>query len=116
MMPKAMTNPRSGETSIGMTTLKRMPPPVHQCWPAAGNLLQIMACQLPLAAAKAAPQSPPMSAWLELDGRPKYQVSKFQKIAASSAQMSICEEISGGMNLVSTRPEAMVLATAARSE
>src|SRR3954465_9532218 len=33
------------------------------------------------AAAKAAPTTPPISAWDELDGRPRYQVARFQAIA-----------------------------------
>lgn len=36
--------------------------------------------------AKAAPKSPPINACEELDGRPKYQVKIFQKIAATSAE------------------------------
>src|SRR3954471_23994547 len=36
-------------------------------------------------AAIAAPESPPMSVCDELDGIPKYQVSKFQQIAAITA-------------------------------
>src|SRR5215211_785300 len=32
-------------------------------------------------AAKAAPTTPPINAWEELDGNPKYQVARFQMIA-----------------------------------
>src|SRR5256885_14169178 len=60
------------------------------------------------AAASAAPHSPPTSAWLELEGRPNHQVSRFQAIAPSSEQMRISEEIASKW----TRPDEMVLATA----
>ena len=60
--------PAIGETTIGMTTLSRMP------------------SHLTVApAARAAPASPPMSAWEEDDGRPYHQVSRFQPIAPTSA-------------------------------
>src|SRR5512144_3219759 len=35
-------------------------------------------------AAKEAPTTPPIRAWEELDGRPKYQVARFQEIAPTS--------------------------------
>src|SRR3954469_10282477 len=36
------------------------------------------------AAAKAEPTTPPISAWEELDGKPRYHVTRFQKIAPTS--------------------------------
>jgi hypothetical protein len=42
--------------------------------------------QSPRAVASAAPQSPPIRAWLELEGNPSSQVIKFQTIAPISAQ------------------------------
>ena len=60
------------------------------------------------AAARHAPHKPPTSACDELDGRPNHHVRRFQAMAASNAQMSTCDVATLG----STRPEAMVLATA----
>src|SRR5690606_39683148 len=60
--------PISGETNIGMTTLSRTPPQMTSVPPAS-----------------AAPTMPPNSAWEEEDGRPKYQVTRFQMIAPTSA-------------------------------
>ena len=59
--------------------------------------------------ASAAPTSPPNSAWLELDGRPKYQVTRFQTIAPASAakRMPIPDRPSG----VAISPLLTVLAT-----
>src|ERR1035441_7578970 len=66
--------------------------------------------QLPCAAASAAPHSPPTRAWLELVGKPTYQVSKSQAIAPNKAQISVTLVKSNSE--VSTNPPAMVLATA----
>ena len=60
------------------------------------------------AAATAAPTKPPTSAWLELLGNPQYHVARFQTIAPSNAQISTsCVTMRA-----STRPEAIVFATA----
>src|SRR5512139_2788389 len=80
---KPSTKPISGDTTIGTITLGITPLPDHQL-PAA----QITAPKLLPAPATAAPTRPPTSAWLELDGRPSHQVSRFQAIAESSAQTS----------------------------
>ena len=64
---KARAKPTSGETTIGITTLSTM---VAQC--------------TAVPAARAAPTSPPISAWVDDDGSPKYQVVRFQTIAPSS--------------------------------
>ncbi len=58
----------------------------------------------------AAPTSAPTSAWLELDGKPSHQVSRFQTMAASKAQISNCGPAS--ITPVLTMPAAMVAATA----
>src|SRR5262249_704764 len=60
------------------------------------------------AALKAAPTRLPTKAWLELEGIPNHQVNKFQKMAATSPQMST----SCVTNRASTKPEEIVLATA----
>src|SRR6266516_14354 len=60
------------------------------------------------APATPAPTRLKISAWLELDGNPKYQVTRFQTIAATSAEMtSVWVETSGGM-----MPLPTVVATA----
>src|SRR5438552_2248003 len=70
----------------------------------------MITCQLLLEAASAEPHKPPISAWLELEGSPNHQVSRFQIIAPSKAQMMMPEVIV--TCLESIRPEEMVLATA----
>jgi hypothetical protein len=67
-----------------------------------------MTDQLPRAAASAAPQSPPMSAWLELDGNPNHHVAMFQTEAAITAQRTVDIVTT----LVSTSPLTIVEATA----
>ena len=62
----------------------------------------------PCAVASAAPQSPPISAWLELDGRPSHHVNKFQMMADNSAQSTVAIVTALG----STRPVLIVFATA----
>ena len=71
-----------------------------------------MTARLSPEAAKPDPINPPMSAWLELEGSPNHQVTRFQTIAPIRAQMSICEPIPDGMSLESSNPELMVFATA----
>src|ERR1041384_7705387 len=61
-------------------------------------------------AARAEPHSPPINAWLELEGSPNHQVSKFHRMALNNAQMMMSEVIE--TSFASTRPEEMVLATA----
>src|SRR6266545_1252310 len=58
-------NPTSGETTIGIATFSPKP--------AQWTLLP--------AASRVAPTRPPSSAWVEEDGRPKYQVIRFQAMA-----------------------------------
>ncbi len=67
MIAAARENPISGESTIGMTTFSTTP---SQC--------------TTVAEASAEPTRPPMSAWLEEEGRPKYQVIRFHVIAPIS--------------------------------
>src|SRR5216683_3032669 len=60
------------------------------------------------APATPAPTRLKISAWLELDGMPKYQVKRFHRMAETSAEMtSACVDSSGGM-----MPLPTVVATA----
>src|SRR5688572_21449034 len=70
----APRNPTIGEVTIGITTLGRRP------------VSHFRTDQSPPAVARAAPHSPPIRAWLELEGSPSHQVIKFQTIAPSKAQ------------------------------
>ena len=67
-----------------------------------------MTDQFPWEVARAAPQSPPINAWLELDGRPNHQVAIFQANAAISAQSTVVIVTT----FVSTNPLPIVVATA----
>src|SRR4051812_31715959 len=67
-----------------------------------------MTFQLLSAAASDAPQRPPIKAWLELDGSPNHQVTRFQMMAPNNAQIKTCDVTT----LVSTNPAATVFATA----
>src|SRR4051812_5069300 len=60
------------------------------------------------AVAKVAPTSPPTSAWVDEEGSPNHQVSRFQIIAPSSAQTIVALFT----NCPSTNPEEIVFATA----
>ena len=82
----------TGATSAGTMTFSSSPAPLTASAPAATN---------------AAPTTPPMSACDELDGRPKYHVRRFQKIAPMSpAKMTVVVTMSA-----STMPLAIVAAT-----
>src|SRR3990167_188474 len=107
MISTPSMKPATGEEIIGTTTFQKMPEFLPKFSPARA---QIKACQLLSAAATAAPHRPPISAWLDDDGRPRHQVIRFQMMAPTSAQISTCEVTI--TTSVSTRPEAMVLATA----
>src|SRR5688572_19703368 len=106
MTRKPMINPNIGEATIGRTTFQSSPFP-SQKWTLEG-WDQMMTFQFPREAARAAPQRPPISAWLELEGKPSHHVTKFQTMPPKSAQTRTSEVTM----LVSTRPDAMVLATA----
>src|SRR5678815_3531479 len=86
MMRKPRTKPHAGDVTMGMMTFQRSPLPLYHVW--GSGIDQIITDHLFCAAATAPPHSPPMSAWLELDGRPKYQVMRFQMMPPRSAQMS----------------------------
>src|SRR6266567_7617044 len=65
-------SPITGDAAIGTTTFCKIP------------------CHFTvLAAAMAAPISPPISAWVDDDGKPSDQVSKFQLIAPIRAEKMI---------------------------
>ncbi len=59
----------TGATTAGISTLPSTPSPKTASAPAAAN---------------AEPTTPPIRAWEELEGRPKYQVARFQAIAPTS--------------------------------
>jgi len=89
----AVAKPTVGERIPGMTTLSQMP------------------SQLTTSSPEAAidePATPPIRAWLELEGSPRNQVMRFQVIAPTSpARMTLKVIVSGF-----TIPLAMVAATA----
>src|SRR5580692_6630847 len=73
--------------------------------------LEVRPCHLiawPPAAAIVAPMTPPISAWLLLDGMPNSQVTRFQVIPPASPAATTVNVTS----LVLTRPLAIVAATA----
>jgi hypothetical protein len=89
---RAMRKPRIGDAIPGFTTLSQTPCHSMTSQPSA---------------AIAAPAMPPMRAWLELDGRPRNQVTRFQVIAPTRpARMTLSVTASG-----STIPFAIVAAT-----
>src|SRR5919202_7098222 len=89
----AVTNASVGATSAGTTTLPSRPSPMTALDPCAAN---------------AAPTTPPISACEELDGRPKYQVMRFQEIAPMSPANTTVGVIAPEL----TTSEATVAATA----
>src|SRR5437762_1008689 len=90
------TNPAMGDVTMGTTTFGQTP------------ASHFMTDQLPRAVASAAPQRPPMSEWLELEGNPNHQVAMFHANAAIRAQSTV-----GIVTmLVSTSPLPIVDATA----
>ena len=105
MMPNPTIMPQAGERNIGPTTLGHSP---SVLWVAGFKTDHLITDQSLAAEAKVAPQSPPISAWLELEGRPSHHVNRFQAIAARSAASSVVAET----KWVSTRPWPIVLATA----
>src|SRR5215218_7860019 len=92
-MPRPATQKASvGATSAGITTLPSNPSLMIASGPAAASV---------------APTTPPISACDELDGRPKYQVIRFQAIAP----ISPAKTISGVIRSASTNPLAIDAAT-----
>src|SRR5512138_3300742 len=108
MTMKPRSKPASGEVTIGTMTFQSRPLPSHQCCALGWD--HTMTLQLLSDAASAAPHRPPISAWLELEGRPNHQVMRFQMIAPIKAQIMISDVMV--TSLVSISPEDMVLATA----
>src|SRR5687768_6645027 len=104
---KPAAKPSSGEENIGTTTFHSTPALLYQGSPGCD---QITEWKLLFAAATAAPQRPPISACEDEDGRPFHHVIRFDTIAPSSAHRISCEVTS--TTPVSSRPEAIVLATA----
>ena len=105
MTRKPIRAPQTGETNIGSTTLGSSP--VILC--VTGFITDhLMTCQSPCAAARVAPHRPPIRAWLELEGSPNHQVSRFQTIAASRAHRMVVRLTTSP----STRPAPIVVATA----
>jgi hypothetical protein len=74
MASPATTNARTGASSAGIITFPANPSPSTASGPSA---------------TKAAPTIPPMSACDELEGRPKYQVIRFQAIAPTNPPNTI---------------------------
>ena len=72
----ASTKPATGEPTSGSSTLPTMPPTFHDPRPAA---------------TAAAPNRPPISAWLDELGMPSRQVKRFQAMAPTrAAAMTAC--------------------------
>src|SRR5919112_255051 len=92
MPTPATTKARIGAMTAGIATFSMMPSPITASAPSA---------------AKAAPTTPPISACEEDDGRPKYHVRRFQKIAPINPAKTIASVIWSA----STMPLAIVAAT-----
>jgi len=76
--------PATGLLTIGTTTFQNTPAPLYQ---GSAGWDQITAPHCPCAAATAAPHRPPIRAWEEEEGRPRYQVTRFQTMPPNRAQM-----------------------------
>ncbi len=83
---KPTIRPMIGARIIGRTTLGQSP---STCCVTGLTTDQRITSNRPLAEAIAAPQRPPIRAWLELDGSPRRQVVRFQITAATSALRSV---------------------------
>ena len=90
---KATAKPTIGDRIPGMTTLSQMP-------------FQLMTSSPD--AAIADPATPPISAWLELDGRPRNQVMRFHVIAPTRPARMTLSVIASAFTI----PVAIVAATA----
>src|SRR4051794_18743549 len=88
----ATTKASTGDSSPGMITFSTMPAPLIAELPAAANV---------------EPTTPPISACEDEDGSPKYQVSRFQKIAPINPAKTTSRVTSAGL----TMPLAIVAAT-----
>ena len=92
MPTPATTKARIGAITAGIATFSTRPSQITALGPSA---------------AKAAPTTPPISACEDDDGRPKYHVSRFQKIAPINPEKTIASVIMSA----STMPLAIVAAT-----
>src|SRR5947208_8767331 len=81
-----------------MTTIRRIAKIPATRKPSGGEITRLATCLSnedhftplsPPAAAMPAPHKPPMRAWVELLGSPRYHVTRFQEIAPSSAAITI---------------------------
>src|SRR5687768_17020773 len=90
--PAPSASPANGAISDGISTFSRSP----SHWTTSNP-----------AAATAEPRTPPISAWLELEGSPRYHVTRFQVIAPTSPAMTTSSVITSGI----TMPFAIVAAT-----
>src|SRR5262245_28391146 len=107
IMTTPRVKPATGEVTMGSRTFHNRPWFLVQS-PTDSD--QIKAAQLLSAPARAAPHNPPIKACDEEDGRPRHQVIRFQMVPPSSAQRMTWSVTA--TTPVSTRPDAMVLATA----
>src|SRR6478735_578678 len=99
--------PATGAVTIGSSTFQNTPVFLPSDSPECAQTIEL---QFRSEAASAAPTMPPISAWLDEDGRPNHQVSRFHRIAPSNAQVRICEVITTTSAL--TMPVEIVFATA----
>jgi hypothetical protein len=90
--PAAPSAPATGATSEGISTFSVIPP---HCTASVPDAM------------RAAPPMPPTSAWLELDGRPTNQVSRFHVIAPTRPARMMSSVIASA----TTMPVATVAAT-----
>jgi hypothetical protein len=97
--------PQKGATIIGSTTLGHTPVGSRV---AGLKVDHLITDQWLFPEASAAPQRPPIRAWLELEGKPSHHVRRFQATPASNAQNSV----SMATTSTSTNPVAIVEATA----
>src|SRR5262245_58349231 len=100
-------NPHIGDVTMGTITFQSNPLPLYHT--SLSGTDQMTTDHLP-AAASAAPHNPPIMAWLELEGMPKYHVIRFQTIPPSSAQISTSFVME--KTFESSSPDEIVLATA----
>ena len=107
IITRPRVKPASGELTMGTITFQKMPSLRVQC---SASRAQISTSKSLPAAASAAPTSPPISAWLDEEGRPNHQVIRFQMMPPVSAQMISCELTS--TTSASIRQEEIVFATA----
>ena len=92
----ARKSPANGAISDGISTFSFRPPHLTTSKPEA---------------AMPEPSTPPIRAWLELDGRPRYQVTRFQVIAPTNPAMTTSSVITSALTI----PFAIVAATSSET-